>query len=126
MGRELLLVAAGGALGAMGRFVLSQVIYGALGRGFPYGTFAVNLIGSTLIGLAYVVLVEQAPGHATGKALLIAGVLGAFTTYSSFALDSILLMQSGQPVKAAVYVLSSTLLCLLGAWAGLLVARQFI
>lgn len=122
--RELLLVAAGGACGAVLRLLVSAGVYGLTGRGFPYGTLAVNLIGSLAIGAAYVLLLERAPGAEAARALILVGVLGAFTTFSTFALDTLLLIQHGALVRAMANVLVSVSVCIAAAYLGMLVARQ--
>lgn len=122
--RELTLVALGGACGAVLRLLLSSGVYGLLGRAFPYGTLAVNVIGSLAMGLAYVLLIER-PGIAEAwRAVVTVGLLGAFTTFSTFALDTLLLLQHGALARAGANMALSVALCVGGAYVGMLLARQ--
>lgn len=111
-------VAAGGGIGALGRFWLSAALAGTFGP-FPLHTLVVNVVGCALIGgtASYV-----AP-HAHAYAFLVAGVLGGFTTYSAFALDTVRLAEGGRPVLAAVYAGTTLGTCLAGALAGALVGK---
>ena len=93
--RVLILVAVGGAIGAMARYAVSLGIHGLAGHGFPYGTLVVNVAGSFVIGLAYVLIVESAPHLGHFRAPLMVGLLGAFTTFSAFSLETIHLMEAG-------------------------------
>jgi CrcB protein len=92
-----------------------------LGRGFPWGTLAVNLIGSALMGLLYVVLVEKAGARLAP--FLLAGVLGGFTTFSAFSLDAFALFESGRRVLAGAYVLGSVAGALAGLAVGIFATR---
>ena len=113
-------VAVGGALGALSRYWLIS----ALGASrFPWGTFTVNVLGSCLIGVLYVLISERAVLSEQWRALLIVGYLGAFTTFSSFSLDALLMMQEGRLLQAALYVLGSVALCMAGAWLGIVLMR---
>lgn len=120
---QLLAIAAGGALGALARFGVSHVVHGALGRGFPYGTLAVNFIGSFFIGLLFVLLTERLELGPQWRALLMVGFLGAFTTFSTFSLESLELIQAGDVTRAAMNILLNVVLCIGAAWAGLSLAR---
>lgn len=118
----MLAVAAGGAIGAVGRHALVQVTAPTLGEGFPVGHFAVNVVGSVLIGLLYTILVTRADTQVL-RLFLLTGVLGAFTTYSAFALDTFALMERGHWLIALFYSLGSVLACVGGCALGALVAR---
>lgn len=122
--KHLLLIAAGGAVGAVLRYLVSIGTYGLFGRGFPFGTLAVNVLGSLVIGIVYVLLVERVAEAAAYRALLMIGVLGAFTTFSTFSLETLQLLENGAGVKAGVNVLANVVLCLAGCWVGLLMGRQ--
>lgn len=117
-------IAAGGALGALMRFWLSTAVYAALGRGFPYGTLAVNVIGSLLMGLLYVLMLERLALGAEWRAFALVGVLGAFTTFSTFSIETLNLLQQADYVKAALNVLVSVVACIGAALIGVLIARQ--
>lgn len=108
-----LLIAAGGAAGSVLRHLMVQAV------GFPWGTLAVNVAGSFLIGLAFVALAGRGPGY-----LLVAtGVLGGFTTFSAFSLDTLRLVESGQAGMALAYVAGSLALSLAACAAAVMLAR---
>ena len=123
---QALAIAAGGALGALFRFWVSGGIYALLGRGFPYGTLAVNVIGSLLMGFLSVLVVSRFEVSEPVRVGLLIGFLGSFTTFSTFAMDALQLADGGALLKATSYILLSVLFCILGAWAGLMTARQLI
>ena len=117
----LIQVAAGGAIGASLRFLTGHYAALWLGRGFPWGTLALNLIGSALMGVLYVLAVERA--GARFAPFLLAGVLGGFTTFSAFSLDAFALFESGRRVLAGVYVLGSVAGALAGLALGVFATR---
>jgi len=121
---QLLAIAAGGSVGAVMRFIVSTGIYSWLGRGFPYGTLVVNVIGSLLMGLLYELFLQRLSVSPEVRAVLLVGFLGAFTTFSTFSIETINLIEQGYLVKAIVNVLASVILCVLAAWVGLQIARQ--
>ncbi len=121
---ELGAIAAGGALGAIMRFWLSGGIYAWLGRDFPYGTLSVNIIGSFFIGIAFILLTERLTLGAEVRAFVLIGFLGAFTTFSTFSLETLMLMQEGLLVKAAGNILLSVILCIIATWTGIVLARS--
>jgi CrcB protein len=119
---QVIAIAAGGALGALLRHWVGGGVQSVLGPGFPWGTLLVNVSGCVAIGVLYVFLVER-PEAAVWRAGLIVGLLGAYTTFSAFSLDTLQLLEAGAVLKAALNVLSSVVLCLAGCWAGLALAR---
>jgi CrcB protein len=121
---QMLAIAGGGALGALLRFWVSGWTYGLLGRGFPWGTLAVNLIGSLIMGLAYALLVERLALASEWRAFLMVGFLGAFTTFSTFSIETLTLMEDGELLKAMLNAVISVILCITAAWIGLMGARQ--
>lgn len=121
---QLVMIAGGGAIGAVMRHLVANGVYGMLGRGFPYGTLAVNVIGSLLMGMLYVMLVERVAFSVEWRAFLMIGVLGAFTTFSTFSIETLLLLETGAYLKAASNMILSVLLCILATWAGVVGFRQ--
>ncbi len=119
-------IAAGGSLGAVSRYWMSASTYQWLGQGFPYGTLMVNLLGSLVMGFLSVLLVHRFQVSEEIRMGLLAGFLGSFTTFSTFAMDTLQLAANDAMLKAIIYVLFSALLCILGAWAGLVTAKQLI
>ncbi len=119
-----LFIALGGALGAVLRVLLVDAVGAWLGREFPYGTLAVNVLGSFGIGvLAVLMLGEAAPLHARWTPLLIPGLLGGFTTFSAYSLESVALVEAGRTGEAVLYALGSLVLGLAAAALGMVVAR---
>lgn len=122
-------IAIGGAAGAMTRHASVNLVQhwnnapGSLFYGLPVGTWLVNVSGSLLIGILYVLLVERLPVNTELRALLMVGFLGAFTTFSSFSLDTLLLIERGMVVQALLYTLGSVLFCLLATWLGMALTR---
>lgn len=109
-GTTLAQVAAGGAIGASARYVVNVTAGRLLGTGFPYATLFVNVAGSFLMGLLVVLLAEKSGNRLAP--FLMTGVLGGFTTFSAFSLDTITLYERGQTSLALVYVAGSVLLSL--------------
>ena len=113
MSQTLSLVALGGAIGSMLRYLAAAAI------GAPWGTALVNVLGSFAIGLLFVLLAAR-----TGwQPLLMTGLLGGFTTFSAFSLDTLKLVQSGQALQAAAYVLGSVALSLIAVTLGVALAK---
>ena len=118
-----LLVGMGGALGALMRFGAQNWI-GSLPNGFPVATFLVNIVGSIAMGVLVGILAKTTPQYQNEIRLFVAvGVFGGFTTFSSFSLDAIALLERGEILQAAIYVVGSVLLALAGLWIGLTAVR---
>jgi len=121
---QTLSIAAGGAIGALLRFWVSTGTYALLGRGFPYGTLAVNVIGSLLMGFLYVFFLERMTVSPEIRAAILIGLLGAFTTFSTFSIETLNLIEQADYMKAVLNMLISVAACLFAAWLGLTVGRQ--
>ncbi|HID49943.1 MAG TPA: fluoride efflux transporter CrcB [Chromatiales bacterium] len=121
---QLLAIALGGAAGAVLRFVMSTGIHRLAGRDFPYGTLSVNVLGSLLMGFLYILLIERATVSSEWRAVLLIGFLGSFTTFSTFSMETLNLLENGEVLRAGVNVLLSVTLCLLAAGSGVFVGRQ--
>ncbi|MCG7529837.1 fluoride efflux transporter CrcB [Psychrobium sp. MM17-31] len=115
---NLLMIAAGGALGAISRYGLSQLAINVFGKGFPFGTLIANFVGSLLMGLLFA-LIESESLMPQAKIALGVGFLGAFTTFSTFSLDTVLMIQAGDIQKAILNVLGNLVLCLTAVFIGL-------
>jgi len=115
--KVLALVALGGGFGSVCRYLLSTWLTRGTG-GFPFGTLAVNLIGCLLIGLFAGLAARHAWLNGEARLLLVVGVLGGFTTFSAFGLDSLHLMRRGDHLMALGYVGSSVLLGFGAVWSG--------
>ena len=121
---QLLAIAFGGAVGALMRYFVSTGSYFLFGRGFPYGTLMVNVLGSLLMGALFVVLSERLALGPEWRGGLLVGLLGAFTTFSTFSLETLVLLEEGRWLGASVNVFLSVTLCLAATWIGLTLARQ--
>ena len=121
---QFVAIAGGGAIGALMRFYASTGIYAWLGRGFPYGTLFVNIAGSIAMGFLYIVFLERLQVSPELRSALLVGVLGAFTTFSTFSIETLNLMENGELSKAVINILLSVVLCIAGAWLGVVAGRQ--
>ncbi len=122
--QQLLFIAGGGALGAVLRFVMSSNIYRVFGRDFPYGTLTVNVLGSFFIGLFFILIVERGVLSAEWRSIIMFGFLGAFTTFSTFSMETLSLLEAGELSRAALNIFLSVGLCLGATWLGLIIGRQ--
>jgi CrcB protein len=119
-------IAFGGAAGAVSRWLMVTGVHRWFGRDFPWGTLGVNVLGSFAMGLLAVLFIARFdPGPAVRLGVLV-GFLGAFTTFSSFAVETLQLAEEGALLRAALYVLASVTTCVLAAFAGILIARQVL
>ena len=112
-------VALGGACGASLRFYISQLVLNWLGKGFPFATLMVNITGSFIMGVLYQLIEHEILDINIHRTLIGIGFLGAFTTFSTFSLDSLLLIQQGDLLKAGINVLLNVSLCIAAAALGL-------
>ncbi|MCW8825758.1 MAG: fluoride efflux transporter CrcB [Gammaproteobacteria bacterium] len=124
MSLQIAAIASGGAIGALLRFWISNGVYSFMGRDFPYGTLVVNVVGSFAMGIGFIFLVERAALAPEWRAFLLVGLLGALTTFSTFSIETLNLIESGALTKAAINMVGSVLVCVVAVWAGVLLARQ--
>lgn len=122
--KQILAIAVGGSLGALLRYGVANGVHALLGRGFPYGTLVVNVSGCLAMGVLYVLLVERLAVSPEWRAALLIGVLGAFTTFSSFSMETFALFEEGERMKALMNVVLSVSLCLAAVWLGVLAGRR--
>lgn len=122
--KQILAIAVGGSLGALLRYGVANGVHAVLGRGFPYGTLVVNVSGCLAMGVLYVLLVERLAVSPEWRAALLIGVLGAFTTFSSFSMETFTLFEEGEWMKALMNVVLSVSLCLAAVWLGVLAGRR--
>ena len=118
-------VAAGGALGAMARHGVSKTALHFLGPNFPWGTLAANIAGSFAMGVLIVWLAAREPSSPALRAFLTVGLLGAFTTFSTFSLDVVALYRDRTILIAGAYLLASVILSVSGLLSGLALGKQF-
>ena len=120
-----LAIALGGALGAMSRYWVYSAFLKMSESRFPYATLTVNMVGSFLLGVAFVLITERLEIGPELRGLITIGFLGAFTTFSTFSMDTLGLIEQGLITSAITYVLSSVLVCIIAAWFGLSMSRYF-
>lgn len=119
------MVALGGAVGSVLRLGVVRLAQTLVGSGFPAGTMAVNLIGSTIMGFVGALLAERG-GSDPLRLFLMTGVLGGFTTFSAYSLDALALWDRGEGAAAALYVVASVVLGLAGVAIGFYIGRQVL
>ncbi len=121
--RQLIAVAIGGAGGAVMRWLMTSGIQKVAGGTFPWGTFAVNALGSFLLGFLFVWLVERSGVSELLRLALTVGFLGAFTTFSTYSLESVRLLQEGAISLAFGNVIGQVVVCLFLTWLGIQLAK---
>ena len=121
----LLAIAAGGALGSLARHFLSTGIYNVTGTAFPWGIFAVNVLGGFIMGFVVELGALKLNYSLEMRAFLTTGILGGFTTFSAFSLDAALLIERGDWLAAALYMIGSVALSVLALFGGLALVRGF-
>ncbi|MEA1924073.1 MAG: fluoride efflux transporter CrcB [Pseudomonadota bacterium] len=121
----LIVIGCGGFLGAISRYMVSELVFIIFGTGMPYGTLMVNVVGSFLLGIVAQLALAGNLLTATASSFLGIGFLGAFTTFSTFSVQTLELLESGSPLKALLNISLNLILCLIGAWGGLSIGRFF-
>jgi CrcB protein len=120
----LLFIALGGASGAVARYVVANWIHQLWEGQVPVGTLLVNALGSFGIGIVFVLVVEKELFHPDWRGVLMVGFLGAFTTFSTFSLETINLIETGHILQALGYMLASVSICVLAAGSAIYLARM--
>ena len=121
---QVLAIAVGGAAGSVLRYWLSTSMYAVAGRAFPYGTLAVNVLGCFAMGVLFVIFMERLADSIVWRAGILIGVLGGFTTFSAFSIETFNLIEQGEPLKAFANALLSVVLCVGATWIGALLGKQ--
>ena len=117
-------IAVGGTLGCWARYAMSNLVQTIYGRDFPYATLSINLLGSFLMGFLFIETLERltiSPALRTG---ILTGVLGGYTTFSTFEMETLLLVEQGEPLRAVSYIVLSVGLGFLCAFGGAYIARN--
>ncbi len=115
-----LLVFLGGGIGATARYGLQGAVYRLTGAGFPYGTLAVNVLGSFVIGFLMTFFEERFIVNPALRVFLTIGILGGFTTFSSFSYETMVMFRDGSFGPGIINVVSSVAVCLVATWLGII------
>ena len=121
----LMIIGCGGFFGAISRYLVSEMVYTVWGAGMPYGTLTVNIVGSLLLGIVAQISLTGNFLSNNASSFIGIGFLGAFTTFSTFSVQTLELLESGSLLKALLNVSLNLILCLIGAWGGLSIGRFF-
>lgn len=120
---NLLALAIAGALGTLSRYWLSALVQRLIGTAFPWGTFAVNILGSFLFGLLWSLAEERKLLSAEARVIILTGFMGAFTTFSTFAFETAAYLRASQWTLAVANILAQLMVGLLAMFAGMAIAR---
>lgn len=120
---NILLVAIGGAIGSVGRYLVGLSATRLAGPNFPWGTLTVNVVGAFAIGLLVEMVARRFDASNEMRAFIVTGILGGFTTWSSFTLDTMVLFERGEVGLSALYLLASLLVSFAAIFAGLALGR---
>jgi len=117
-------IAIGGTLGCWARYAQSVYVQAAFGRDFPFATLSINVIGSFLMGFLFILTLERLMIPPSVRVGVLTGVLGGYTTFSTFEMETLLLAENGEFVKATLYVLLSVVIGFAAAFGGAYIARN--
>lgn len=117
-------IAIGGTLGCWARYAMTNLVQAIYGREFPYATLSINVLGAFVMGFLFIETLERLTVSPAVRAGILTGVLGGFTTFSTFEMETLLLTEQGDGFKAILYVLLSVGLGFLGAFGGAYIARN--
>ena len=123
-GAHIIAIFLGGGVGALARFFVSTFINERVGRNFPYGTLTVNVVGSFLMGLLAMWLVERLGLNPLWRLAIFVGFLGAFTTFSTFSMETLNLFEEGLAVRALLNMFVNVSLSVLAVWLGAMLGKQ--
>jgi CrcB protein len=121
--KYLIFIALGGASGAVARYLIATWIHELWEGHVPVGTLLVNFVGSFAMGVVFVLVIEKQMIHQDWRGVLMVGFLGAFTTFSTFSLETVALMEAGHLTQAVGYMLMSVVLCVLAAGSAIYLTR---
>ncbi|HUK08998.1 MAG TPA: fluoride efflux transporter CrcB [Stellaceae bacterium] len=119
-----LAIAIGGTLGCWARYAMTNLVQAIYGRDFPYATLSINVLGSFLMGFLFIETLERLTLGPQFRIGILTGFLGGFTTFSTFAMETLLLAEQGDAGKSALYAALSLVLGLVGAFGGAFIARN--
>jgi fluoride exporter len=117
-------IAIGGTLGCWARYAQTNLVQAALGRDFPFATMSINVIGSFLMGFLFILTLERLMLPPSVRVGVLTGVLGGYTTFSTFEMETLLLAENGEFFKAALYVVLSVVIGFVAAFGGAYIARN--
>ncbi|MGA9867466.1 MAG: fluoride efflux transporter CrcB [Acetobacteraceae bacterium] len=117
-------IAIGGTLGCWARYGMTNLVQDIFGSEFPYATLSINLLGSFLMGFLFIDTLERLTISPALRIGILTGGLGGFTTFSTFEMETLLLLERGEPLRSLLYVLLSVVVGLLGAFGGAYIARS--
>ena len=117
-------IAIGGALGCWARYAQSNLVQTVFGRNFPFATLSINVIGSFLMGFLFILTLERLMIPPSVRVGVLTGVLGGYTTFSTFEMETLLLAENGEFFKAALYVVLSVVIGFAAAFGGAYIARN--
>jgi fluoride exporter len=121
---NMVAIAVGGTVGCWARYGMTNLVQGIYGRDFPYATMSINLLGSFLMGFLFIETLERLPTAPELRTGILTGFLGGFTTFSTFSMESVLLVEQGYVLRAVLYMALSTVLGFAAAFGGAYLARN--